>query len=185
MNRFLFAIMAAVGLYFTACAQNSENRSMDGSKVLVAYFSATGTTERVARKIAEATGGQLCEIVPEKEYTSADLNWHDDRSRSSVEMSDPNSRPAIGEVSVDVAVYDIIFIGYPIWWDQAPRIVNTFIESHNWEGKTIIPFATSGGSGISNSVDVLRNTYPKLNIQDGKLLNGAPTSSIRSWLDSI
>lgn len=185
MNRFLFAIMAAVGLSFTACAQNSENRSMDGSKVLVAYFSATGTTERVAGKIAEATGGQLCEIVPEKEYTSADLNWHDDRSRSSVEMSDPKSRPAIGGVSVDVAVYDIIFIGYPIWWDQAPRIVNTFIESHNWEGKTIIPFATSGGSGISNSVDVLRNTYPKLNIQDGKLLNGVSTSSIRSWLDSI
>ena len=185
MNRFLFAIMAAVGLSFTACAQNSENRSMDGSKVLVAYFSATGTTERVAGKIAEATGGQLCEIVPEKEYTSADLNWHDDRSRSSVEMSDPKSRPAIGEVSVDVAVYDIIFIGYPIWWDQAPRIVNTFIESHNWEGKTIIPFATSGGSGISNSVEVLKKTYPELNIQDGKLLNGVSTSSIRSWLDSI
>ncbi len=183
MNRFLFAIMAAVGLSFTACAQNSENRSMDGSKVLVAYFSATGTTERVAGKIAEATGGQLCEIVPEKEYTSADLNWHDDRSRSSVEMSDPKSRPAIGGVSVDVAVYDIIFIGYPIWWDQASRIVNTFIESHNWEGKTIIPFATSGGSGISNSVDVLRNTYPKLNIQDGKLLNN--TSAIRPWLGTM
>lgn len=185
MNRILLVIMAAVGISLTACARKTESKGMDGAKILVAYFSATGTTESAAEKIAEATGGQLCEIVPEKEYTSADLNWHDDRSRSSVEMSDPKSRPAIGEVSVDVAVYDIIFIGYPIWWDQAPRIVNTFIESHNWEGKTIIPFATSGGSGISNSVDVLRNTYPKLNIQDGKLLNGASSASIRSWLDTL
>ena len=177
--------MAAVGISLTACARKTESKSMDGAKILVAYFSATGTTERVAGEIAEATGGQLYEIVPEKGYTSADLNWNDDRSRSSLEMNNPQSRPALGGSPVDVAAYGVVFIGYPIWWDQAPRIVNTFIESHDLKGKTVIPFATSGGSGISNSVEVLRSAYPGLNIQDGKLLNGASSASIRSWLDTL
>ena len=174
--------MAAVGISLTACARKTESKSMDGAEILVAYFSATGTTESVAKKIADATGGRLYEIVPEKEYTSADLNWNDDRSRSSVEMNNPQSRPALGGSPVDVAAYDVVFIGYPIWWDQAPRIINTFIESNDLKGKTVIPFATSGGSGISNSVEVLKKTYPGLNIQEGKLLNN--TSAIRPWLDS-
>lgn len=185
MNRILLAIMAAVGISLTACAQKAENKGMDGAEILVAYFSATGTTERVAGEIAEATGGQLYEIVPEKEYTSADLNWNDDRSRSSLEMNNPQSRPALGGSPVDVAAYGVVFIGYPIWWDQAPRIVNTFIESHDLKGKTVIPFATSGGSGISNSVEVLKKTYPGLNIQEGKLLNNASSATIRSWLDNL
>ena len=176
--------MAAVGISLTACARKTESKSMDGAKILVAYFSATGTTESVAEKIADATGGRLYEIVPEKEYTSADLNWNDDSSRSSVEMNNPQSRPALGGSPVDVAAYDVVFIGYPIWWDQAPRIINTFIESHDLKGKTVIPFATSGGSGISNSVEVLKKTYPGLNIQEGKLLNNASSATIRSWLDS-
>ena len=182
MNRILLVIMAAVGISLTACARKTESKSMDGAEILVAYFSATGTTESVAKKIADATGGRLYEIVPEKEYTSADLNWNDDRSRSSVEMNNPQSRPALGGSPVDVAAYDVVFIGYPIWWDQAPRIINTFIESNDLKGKTVIPFATSGGSGISNSVEVLKKTYPGLNIQEGKLLNN--TSAIRPWLDS-
>jgi len=177
--------MAAVGISLTACARKTESKSMDGAKILVAYFSATGTTESVAEKIADATGGQLYEIVPEKEYTSADLNWNDDRSRSSVEMNNPESRPSLGGSPVDVAAYGVVFIGYPIWWDQAPRIVNTFIESHDLKGKTVIPFATSGGSGISNSVEVLKKTYPGLNIQEGKLLNNASSATIRSWLDNL
>ena len=177
--------MAAVGISLTACARKTESKSMDGAKILVAYFSATGTTERVAGEIAEATGGQLYEIVPEKGYTSADLNWNDDRSRSSLEMNNPQSRPALGGSPVDVAAYGVVFIGYPIWWDQAPRIVNTFIESHDLKGKTVIPFATSGGSGISNSVEVLKKTYPGLNIQEGKLLNNASSATIRSWLDNL
>ena len=185
MNRILLAIMAAVGISLTACAQKAENKGMDGAEILVAYFSATGTTERVAGEIAEATGGQLYEIVPEKEYTSADLNWNDDRSRSSLEMNNPQSRPALGGSPVDVAAYGVVFIGYPIWWDQAPRIVNTFIESHDLKGKTVIPFATSGGSGISNSVEVLKKTYPGLNIQEGKRLNNASSATIRSWLDNL
>ena len=177
--------MAAVGISLTACARKTESKSMDGAKILVAYFSATGTTESVAEKIADATGGQLYEIVPEKGYTSADLNWNDDRSRSSLEMNNPQSRPALGGSPVDVAAYGVVFIGYPIWWDQAPRIVNTFIESHDLKGKTVIPFATSGGSGISNSVEVLKKTYPRLNIQEGKLLNNASSATIRSWLDNL
>lgn len=181
MNRILLVIMAAVGISLTACARKTESKSMDGAKILVAYFSATGTTESVAEKIADATDGRLYEIVPEKEYTSADLNWNDDSSRSSVEMNNPESRPSLGGSPVDVAAYDVVFIGYPIWWDQAPRIINTFIESHDLKGKTVIPFATSGGSGISNSVEVLKNTYPELNIKEGKLLNN--TSAIRPWLD--
>lgn len=96
-------------------------------------------------------------------------------------MNNPESRPSLGGSPVDVAAYDVVFIGYPIWWDQAPRIINTFIESHDLKGKTVIPFATSGGSGISNSVEVLKNTYPELNIKEGKLLNN--TSAIRPWLD--
>ena len=185
MNRILLVIMAAVGIFLTACARKTESKSMDGAEILVAYFSATGATERVAGEIAEATGGQLYEIVPEKEYTSADLNWNDDRSRSSVEMNNPESRPSLGGSPVDVAAYEVIFIGYPIWWDQAPRIINTFIESYDLKGKTVIPFATSGGSGISNSVEVLKKTYPGLNIKEGKLLNGASSASIRSWLDTL
>lgn len=185
MNRILLVIMAAVGISLTVCARKTESKSMDGAEILVAYFSATGTTERVAGEIVEATGGQLYEIVPEKEYTSADLNWNDDRSRSSVEMNNPQSRPVLGGSPVDVAAYEVIFIGYPIWWDQAPRIINTFIESHDLKGKTVIPFATSGGSGISNSVEVLKKTYPGLNIQEGKLLNNASSATIRSWLDTL
>ena len=183
MNRILLVIMVAVGISLTACARKTESKSMDGAEILVAYFSATGTTESVAEKIADATDGRLYEIVPEKEYTSADLNWNDDSSRSSVEMNNPESRPSLGGSPVDVAAYDVVFIGYPIWWDQAPRIINTFIESYDLKGKTVIPFATSGGSGISNSVEVLKKTYPGFDIQEGKLLNN--TSAIRPWLGTL
>ena len=185
MNRILLVIMVAVGISLTACARKTESKSMDGAKILVAYFSATGTTESVAEKIADATGGRLYKIVPEKEYTSADLNWNDDRSRSSVEMNNQESRPAIGGSPVDISAYDVVFIGYPIWWDQAPRIINTFIESNDLSGKAIMPFATSGGSGISNSVEVLKRSYPELKINEGKLLNGSSSASIRSWLDVL
>ena len=178
MNRILLVIMVAVGISLTACARKTESKSMDGAKILVAYFSATGTTESVAEKIADATGGRLYKIVPEEEYTSADLNWNDDRSRSSVEMNNPESRPAIGGSPVDISAYDVVFIGYPIWWDQAPR-------SNDLSGKAIMPFATSGGSGISNSVEVLKRSYPELKINEGKLLNGSSSASIRSWLDVL
>ena len=163
----LSAMAALLIANVQAMAQNNEAR------VLVAYFSATGTTAQAAAKLADMTGGDLYVITPEKPYTSADLDWHDRQSRSSLEMNDPKSRPALAGKPLDTADYSVIYIGYPIWWDQAPRIINTFIESHDLKGKTIAPFATSGGSGIGNSIKKLKADYPALNWAEGKLLNGS------------
>ena len=156
----------------------------DSTKTLVVYFSATGTTAQVAKTIAAAANGKLLELAPQEAYTSADLDWNDKQSRSSVEMKDPKARPALKTQEKDTTDYDIVYIGYPIWWNEAPRIVNTFIESRDLKGKTIIPFATSGGSGISNSVNVLKKTYPDLNWKEGKLLNRASREAIQEWVNS-
>lgn len=115
------------------------------SRILVAYFSATGTTARAARGIAEALGADMYEIEPAQPYTSADLDWHDRKSRSSVEMDDETCRPAISGAACDVSAYDAVFVGFPVWWYVEPRIIDTFLESHDFSGKTIVPFATSGG----------------------------------------
>ena len=173
-------------LSFAACAQNKGEKSMQTeNKPLVVYFSATGTTAKAARTIAEVTGGTLYEIVPQQTYTVDDLDWNDKQSRSSVEMNNPQARPALKDTKLDVTTYDVIFIGYPIWWDQAPRIINTFIGSHDLKGKTLVPFATSGGSGISNSVKELRKAYPNLEWQDGKLLNRASRNTIQNWINDM
>ncbi len=176
-NKKLVSLMAIVAMCTTVYAQKGEG------KVLVAYFSATGTTEDVAEKIAAVTGGELHEIAPEQAYTDADLDWNNRQSRSSVEMNDPKSRPALKEKKANMADYDVVYIGFPIWWGVAPHIVNTFIESHDLKGKTLIPFATSGGSGISQAVAALRKAYPDLNWQDGKLLNRADERTIRAWIE--
>ena len=176
-NKKLVSLMAIVAMCTTVYAQKGEG------KVLVAYFSATGTTEDVAEKIAAVTGGELHEIAPEQAYTDADLDWNNRQSRSSVEMNDPKSRPALKEKKANMADYDVVYIGFPIWWGVAPHIVNTFIESHDLKGKTLIPFATSGGSGISQAVAALRKAYPDLNWQDGKLLNRADERTIRAWVE--
>ena len=176
-NKKLVSLMAIVAMCTTVYAQKGEG------KVLVAYFSATGTTEDVAEKIAAATGGELHEIASEQAYTDADLDWNNRQSRSSVEMNDPKSRPALKEKKANMADYDVVYIGFPIWWGVAPHIVNTFIESHDLKGKTLIPFATSGGSGISQAVAALRKAYPDLNWQDGKLLNRADEHTIRAWVE--
>lgn len=125
-------------------------------KKLVAYFSASGVTKAAAEKLAKATGADLFEIKPAVPYTHADLDWKNKLSRSSIEMSDHNSRPEIAEKLDSMADYDTVFIGYPIWWYVAPTIVNTFMESYDFSGKTIVPFATSGGSGIDKSVSELK-----------------------------
>lgn len=135
-----------------ASGQSALTRTDSSPRTLVVYFSATGTTAFAARKIAAATDGTLCEIVPEKPYTSADLNWRNERSRSSVEMNDAKARPAIRPAEVRMEEYDVVFLGYPVWWNLAPRIVNSFIEQHDLSGKRIIPFATSGSSSIAGSV---------------------------------
>ena len=172
MNKILLSLAAALAICFTACAQKKEKQNMDSnsSKTLVAYFSATGTTAKAARSIADITGGELFEIAPQNLYTDADLDWNDKQSRSSVEMNNAQSRPALKAKKADIAGYDVVFIGYPIWWNFAPRIINTFIESHDLKGKVIIPFATSGGSSISNSISELKKSYPNLNWKEGKLL---------------
>lgn len=158
---------------------------MNGQNTLVAYFSCSGTTERVANDLAAVIGADLYEIKPEIPYSAADLNWNDRASRSSVEMRDPASRPAIAGYLDDINKYDTIFIGFPVWWYIAPTIINTFIESYDFSGKTLIPFATSGGSGIENCEKNLRKAYPNLNSRAGKLLNGRLSKSlVENWINS-
>ena len=142
------------------------------SKILVAYFSASGVTKNVAEKIASIVKGDLFEIEPKEKYTDEDLNWHNKQSRSSVEMKDKSSRPEIKENNLDISSYDTILIGFPIWWGVAPRVVNTFIESNNFEGKTLIPFCTSGGTGMGYAENDLKKTYPNYNWKEGKRLTG-------------
>lgn len=179
-------LMAVMTMSLAACAQNKGEHNMQtGNKSLVVYFSATGTTAGVAKKVADVADAALYEIVLQQPYTSDDLDWNDRQSRSSVEMNNSQARPALKENRINVAAYDVIFIGYPIWWDKAPRIVNTFIESHDLKGKALIPFATSGGSGISNSVKELKSTYPNLEWHDGKLLNGSSVDNVQKWVNSI
>lgn len=151
----------------------------------MACFSATGTTKAVAKAVATAGDATLYEIKPEQEYTSSDLDWTNKQSRVSVEMADKSSRPAIIKDLKDSDKYDTIFIGFPIWWNQQPTIINTFIDTYGFENKTIALFATSGGSSISNTIKVLKSQYPNLNIVSGKLLNDDSESEIKNWIDSI
>jgi flavodoxin len=157
------------------------------SKRLVAYFSASGVTRKVAETLAEAIGAGLHEIQPQVPYTKADLDWQDKMSRSSLEMADRSSRPAIVGKDADIDAYDVIFVGFPIWWYVAPTIVNTFLESYDFAGKTIIPFATSGSSGIGNTVVGLKpSVADTAKILDGKMLNGIQTKeSLTAWVHNL
>lgn len=188
INRLLLIVLAAAGFTAASCAKSQHDDSTSEwqhKKTLVAYYSATGTTEKIAGRLANVTGGDLYAIVPEKPYSDADLDWNNKRSRSTLEMHDATARPAIGALPADMADYDVVFIGYPIWWDEAPRVINTFIESCDLSGKTVIPFATSGGSSITNSEKELKVSYPSLNWQEGRLLNFADEEEISSWTDDF
>lgn len=155
-------------------------------KILVTYFSASGVTESVAKILAEAIGSDLYEIRPKVHYTSEDLNWHNKNSRSSVEMNNPNSRPKIADRDAKIEDYDVVFLGFPVWWYVAPTIINTFLESYDFKGKTVIPFATSGGSGIENCENNLKKQYPNINWKAGKLLNGRQNKeTLSSWVSSL
>ena len=156
-------------------------------KNLVAYFSASGATKKVANSLADAIGADTFEIVPEQIYTASDLNWMDKKSRSSLEMNDPSSRPQIKDKCADIAEYDVVFLGFPIWWYTAPRIINTFLESYDFAGKTIVLFATSGGSGLGNTANALKSSCDKTtNIIAGKTLNGRPSrEELKSWVESL
>lgn len=154
------------------------------SKTLVAYFSAGGITKRAAEKLADAIGADIYEIRPKVPYTSADLDWQDKRSRSSMEMNDPSSRPALADKEADIAAYERIFLGFPIWWYTAPAIVRTFLESYDFTDKTIVLFATSGGSGLGRSAQDLAPCCPGAAIKDGRLINGSPSAdALRQWAE--
>ncbi|MBE6995046.1 MAG: flavodoxin [Ruminococcaceae bacterium] len=154
------------------------------SKALVAYFSASGVTRKVAQTLAESVGADLFEIEPEVLYTRADLDWRDQNSRSSLEMKDKSSRPAI-KGSCDVSAYDTVFIGFPIWWYIAPTIVNTFLESVDLKGKKVVPFATSGSSGMGETNVYLAPSCPGANLVEGKLLNHMSADEIKRWAMNV
>ena len=156
------------------------------SKKLVAYFSASGVTASTAKKLSEAVGADLYEIKPAVPYTNADLNWNNKNSRSSVEMRDKNSRPELADKNAKIQDYDLIFLGFPIWWYVAPTIINTFLEAYDFSGKKIILFATSGGSGFGKAVAGLKESAPKAEIKEGKLLNGRPSvEELKKWAESF
>lgn len=155
------------------------------SKKLVAYFSATGTTRQAAEWLASAIGADLFEIRPAQPYTSADLDWTNKRSRSSLEMNNPACRPEIAAQCLNMAQYDTVFIGFPIWWYVAPSIINTFVERYDFSGKTLVPFATSGGSGLGHTVAGLKKLCPAANWNEGKLVNGMSEQALRNWATEL
>lgn len=152
------------------------------SKKLVAFFSASGVTKAAAERLAKTAGADLFEIKPAVPYTRADLDWTNKKSRSSVEMNDQTSRPEIAETLSYMGNYDTVFIGFPIWWYVAPTIINTFVESYDFSGKTIVPFATSGGSGMGKTVEVLKTLCPTANWEKGKMLNRVSEKELENWL---
>ena len=176
MKKMIIALAALAGLCSCTGKQNTP---------LVAYFSATGTTRAAAEILAEQAGADLLEIVPEVAYTDADLDWRDSTSRSTLEMKDRSSRPAIKTPSADAGTYDTVYIGFPVWWGVAPTVVNTFIESADLTGKTVVVFATSGGSTTEGSVKAFQETYPDIEWVDGGLLNEASPESAKAFLSAL
>ena len=162
---------------------NATGNTTNAKNIAVIYFSASETTKGVAETISKETGADLIEIVPKEKYTSADLNWNDSKSRTSIECNDSKSRPEIAN-TINVDNYDVIYLGYPIWWGDVPHIILTFMDTYKLDGKTVIPFCTSGGTGISGSMSTLRGYNKNVNWIDGKRL-GSSESEIKQWLNSL
>ena len=168
----------------TADRNNTEDKETSNSKkIAIIYFSATGTTRKVAGYIKELTGGDLIEIVPKDKYTDSDLNYNNSNSRSTQEQNDSSIRPEISN-TIDTDSYNVIYLGYPIWWGDAPRIILTFLDEANLSGKTVIPFCTSGSSGISTSVNYFKNNYKNVNWLDGRRL-GTSQSEVKAWVNGL
>lgn len=174
----LLAAFMLLAMGFNSCmAQNNNTQALKHSKnqamnkTLVVYFSATGATKAAAQKLAKEHNADLYEITPEQPYTAADLDWRDKKSRSTIEMQDKSSRPAIKGHCDNISDYDTVWIGFPIWWYTAPTIINTFIEAHDLSGKTLCVFATSGGSGVSGSANDLKKAYPQYTWGESRLMN--------------
>lgn len=156
------------------------------SKILVAYFSASGVTKNAAEKLAKAANADLFEIKPVRPYTDADLNWMDKKSRSTIEMNDLSSRPEIAKKCENMGSYDVVFVGFPIWWYVEPRIIDTFLESYDFSGKRVIPFATSGGSGLGKTAENFKKILgANVTVKDGKLLTRASETDVSSWVKSL
>jgi len=179
----MMAVLLTMSL--SACSQGNKAKESKDMKVLVAYFSASGVTKGVAQQLAEVTGDKLHEIKPAQPYTDADLDWRDKQSRSSVEMQDKSSRPAITDKLTNMQDYDVIYVGFPIWWYTCPTIINTFMEAYDFKGKTVIPFATSGGSSIKKACEYLKAAYPKVNWKEGKLLNRVSKKDLEDWVKGL
>lgn len=166
----------------TPSSDSSVELTEETAKTLVVYFSATGNTKAVAGEIARLTGADLYEIVPAVPYTDEDLNYNNNDCRANQEMNDASARPAIGSRAIDVSSYDIVFIGYPIWWGTMPRIINTFLDTYDLSGKAVLPFCTSGSSGITQSVSDIRAAEPDADVRGGLRASGANDSGIESWI---
>ena len=155
-------------------------------KTLVAYFSASGVTAKAAKNLAAAANADLFEIVPAQPYTRADLNWMGKKSRSTVEMNDRSCRPAIASKVADMAQYDRVFVGFPVWWYREPSIIDTFLEQYDFAGKTLIPFCTSGGSGLGETAENYRRLAPGAKVLEGKRLTHRDSeASLRAWVESL
>lgn len=198
MKKLLASILAVMlVMAMTSCSGGNSGASGDDQaaqqntdvRSIVVYFSCTGNTKAVAEEVAAQTGSELHEIVPEEPYTEEDLNYNNDNCRANIEMNDPESRPAISNTIENFSEYDTIYIGYPIWWGSLPRIMNTFLDTYDFSGKTIVPFCTSGSSSISQSVSVIREAEPEAQIKKGLQISsaGADDSSyeVRKWLEEI
>lgn len=186
MKRLLSSLLAVCLLLTFGCAASAETvQTSEGeARTLIVYFSGTGNTKLVAQRIAELTGAELYEIVPVEPYTAEDLNYNDDNCRANLEMNDDSARPAIEGDLIDLADYDTIFIGYPIWWGTMPRIINTFLDMYDLSGKVILPFCTSGGSGISHSVSAIREAEPEADVRDGLRAENAQDEAIEGWVSA-
>ncbi len=183
--------LAAMAMVIASCGQNKKteqtqnNQEEKQMKTLVAFFSATGTTKALAEKVAAVTGGDLYEIKPEVPYTSADLDWTVKTSRSSVEMADKASRPAIVKDLENAGDYGTIYIGFPVWWYTAPTIINTFLETYDFSGKNVVFFATSGGSTVDKANAQFKEQYPAIKWTAGKVLNRATDEDVKAWVESL
>ena len=165
--------------------KDNDNGTTNDKKVAIIYFSATGTTKKVAGYIKNATNGDLIEIVPKEKYTDSDLNYGNDNSRANKEQNDSKARPAISN-NINTDSYDVIYLGYPIWWGDVPKIILTFLDNHNLDGKTIIPFCTSGSTGISGSLSTLKNYNKNVNWIDGKRFSSSATEDeVKNWVNGL
>ena len=192
MKHAIATLLLAIAIPLCGCAQETETKTQEtetmNKKALVAYFSATGTTKGVAERLAGAIGATLHEIVPAQPYTAADLNWNNKQSRSSVEMADRASRPAIAGTVPDLSGVEVVFVGFPIWWYREPSIIDTFVENNAaaLAGKTIVPFATSGGSGMGDSSANLQALAPAAKVVEGRRFRGsASAADLAAWAQEV